>query len=238
MALGIQSMRTGETRVFDIPLQDLLNLQWMPGGRAIVGQGRDLKGQQGLFTINAEDGSVTALVILTSGNDVRRIYPALSPDGRQLFFRWAATGKAGISARDLATGTERTVMKQAPFALSLSPDGRWLALMERAPGGTSGRLSVMPSGGGPENTLAGSMSWASPVVGWSADSTYVFALTDGGRGQDLWRVPTDGSAPAKTGITVSGAVTRLSPHPDGRRLALSVGSRPTETRVLENIPSR
>ena len=54
--LVIQTMATGDVRVHQLALQNIQNAAWMPDGRALIAQGRDLDGRQGLHLVNAETG--------------------------------------------------------------------------------------------------------------------------------------------------------------------------------------
>ena len=51
---------------------------------------------------------------------------------------------------------------------------------------------------------------------------------------ELWRVLVDGGAAQKLDLALP-SVSRISVHPDGRRLAISAGSPKFEAWVMENL---
>ena len=66
---------------------------------------------------------------------------------------------------------------------------------------------------------------------WSADSRALLVVNEDFA---VWRVPTDGSPAQATGLMFPGNVTRISAHPDGRRLAISLQFTQNAVFVLEN----
>ena len=237
--LGIHTMATSQSRIFELALQNVQFPAWMPDGRAVLVQGRDLEGRQGLFTIDSETGAMTPLVAQSAAaKEIQRTHPTVSPDGRQIFFRWNESGtmaNAAVGVRDLATGTEQKLIEPHIPAFALSPDGRWLATLTRQGSEIVYSVSVLASTGGVARRVAPSFVATGQLIAWAADSRSVFVTKSGGRGQELWRVPVDGGAPVQTGVTWTGPVSRISAHPDGRRIALSTSRASAETRVLENI---
>ena len=226
--LAIQTISTGEVRPLTLAMQSIQNPAWLPDGRSLIVQGTDLQRRQGLFLVNIENGALTAIV--EKGDQ-----PALSPEGRRVFFRRTGDLPA-IVARDLGTGAEQEVSKQDVASFALSPDGRWIAATQD--NGPDSHLFVIPSSGGDHQPLASVASgWTrSFLVTWSHDSRFVIVVKNGEQGNEIWQVPLDGSAPRNTGISWAGETKRISAHPDGRRLALSTTRYASELWVLQNLP--
>jgi Tol biopolymer transport system component len=239
--LAIQTISTGAVDLRTIALQSMQNPAWLPDGRGVIVQGRDLEARQGLHLVTIETGAATPIANRDPANDIRREQPALSRDGRRVFFKWssaAATSEGGIGARDLASGAEELLTKEAIDRFALSPEGGWLAVT-RPVTMTSPNppVFVIPSTGGAPRPLAAAVSnWTiTNVVAWSADSRFVFVVKAGER-EEVWQIPTDGTEPRNTGLSWSGTIVRISAHPDGRRLALSTSGTSSETWVLRNLP--
>jgi Tol biopolymer transport system component len=209
-----------------------------------VVQGRGPDGQQGLHVVNVETGAVTTIVSRTAADDSRRSLAAPSPDGRRVFFRSAAAASAtdagGIGMLTLASGAAQNVASQAVRVFALSPDGQWLALTGSEP--RDGPIAIIPSAGGASRPMAPVLnSWSvlGPIA-WSSDGRFVFVVKfvvkSGVAVREVWQVPFDGTEPRDTGIRLPGDVSRISAHPDGRRLAISMEVASAETWVLQNIP--
>jgi Tol biopolymer transport system component len=195
----------------------------------VIVQGTDLQKQSGLFRVDIETGDATRI----SSHGSR---PTLSPDGREVYF----LVDRRIMARDLASGVERVVSSEQFTNYSLSHDGQWV-VASRQGGGAELHVFVLPAAGGDLRRIASfplGFTRGFPVpVAWAVDGRSVFATARGMGGAEIWRVPVDGSSPTNTGIVWSGALTRISVHPDGRRLALSTDQVSQETWVLQNLLS-
>ena len=239
--LVIQTMATGDVRVHQLALQNIQNPAWMPDGRALIAQGRDLDGRQGLHLVNAETGAVTTVAHRDPTNDIQRVSPAPSSDGRLVFFKWAspaAPAEGGIAVRDLNNSSEQRLSTQPSGTFALAPDGRSLALLTHSDNETCYycyRISTASASGGRAAPLSPANEWAGVAAAYSNDGDFLFAVKYGPRGQEVWRVPMDGSQPHSTGISVSGTIERISAHPDGRRLALSTLDASSEIWVIQNL---
>lgn len=120
-SLAVQSLSTGEVRTFPIDLTRFVHPAWTPDGRAIVVQGGGPGRGQGLFRVDLENGTltpmITGLVPGTGGDPAQRSSrhdPALSPDGKRVFYTVDA-GVKGVRARDIGSGpsSEQTIFGEA-----------------------------------------------------------------------------------------------------------------------------
>jgi len=247
----IQTISTGEVRT--LPGLEMLGtgrLAWMPDGRSVIVNGTDSEGEWGLFQVNIETGAFTnmrAAGQYPASSHPNPRAPAVSPDGRRVFFNPGPGGSGvsrGIVVRDLTSGAEQTVTTRAVGGFALSPDGRWLAAIGSSIDGPR-HVFVIPSSGGEPRPLAAVVSgWEilQPVA-WSHDGRFVLVVKVGtsvadSRALEIWQVPLDGTEPRNTGIrwSDSGAgITHISAHPDGRRLAISTALFSTKTWVLQNL---
>jgi len=264
--LGIRSTDTGDIRELRPALSYFQGLTWAPDGGSLVAAGGDLKGRDGVFRIDARTGHVTPLFLRIPGEDRLGGYEGLfvSPDGKRLYYR---TQNGTVHERDLSSESERVVVSGKPSAIgfthpngrleaiSVSPDGRWIAATrtEAFQGFeiTSASVVVMPVDGGESRTLLrvdqpmqimNSMPWTPDgraILVLKMGSFSKGGLVDGGT-NELWYVPVDGGTPRKLDIDVSrvlpGGLGRIRLHPDGRQLAFVSGHYPVqEVWVLENF---
>ena len=232
--VSIQTLATHTVQDISLKLNYASNLAWFPDGRALALQGRDARGRGGLFRLDLSTEAIEPLAF-----DADRL-GGISPDGRNLFYQRALT--PGVIRRDLVTGEEQVVFASPVTGLDLSWDGRWLAIRTGGPSSAGGAapppgIHIVPASGGDSRPLLQLQPSETPGLGrafsWSRDNKYVLFS----RGRELWRVAIDGGRPDKIG-TVSfdlGGGSRLSIHPDGRRLAVSGGSSQWQLWVMENL---
>ena len=180
----------------------------------------------------------------------------LSTDARTMFYRRpieSATNEFAIVARDLATGTEREVIRRPNIgSVNRSPDGHWLALTIDPAKTTPASIVLVPLLGGEPVELwraEGTQSIGSAQMlalgagSWAIDSQSLIARRMLGPDQpELWWLSIDGRRMRKleelTGLVPAG----LRVHPDGKRVLFGArvaggGSspKPTEVWVWENL---
>jgi Tol biopolymer transport system component len=242
--LLLRDMATGRIRELRPKLQYFAFPHWSSDGSSILTGGTDLKGRNGLYRINAQNGDAVLVSPREALGDQAR------NDGTRVYYR---TGRT-IVARDLTTGREQQLPQipedqQVSLSFSLSPDGRSIArITESAAGPRTRSLVVMPIDGGDARTLLrvkvpeDIFGAEARVPAWTPDGRALLvakSLDAEFRQTELWLVPIDGSAPRRLAIEGD----RLDPtggfrlSPDGRRLAYVGQSGPpgNEIRALENI---
>ncbi len=234
--LRIRSLETGNDREFSTPFSSIHHPRWLPDGRFVLITGSDDRGG-GVYKIDTQTWEMTLLFRDTPAGE-------LTPDGRYFFYalREKENNLCKVLVRDIEKGRDRELYRgpwAERFTISLSPDGKWLAFLNR----TNPRfLRVIPAGGGEARDLyrfelVG--DWNIPT-GWTADGKYILFSKplgpDGVNDQwDLWRVAADGGEAQRLGLGMR--CDDPSVHPDGSRIAFTSGGRASidEVWVLENF---
>ena len=256
--IAIRSVETGQVR----ELRPALNLyppvaRWAVDGRSLLSHGRDNKGRQGLFRIDAESGAVSTIALSTDEGELRS--PMESPDGRTIYYMRGYVGQPqkefGVVERDVASGTEREVVRGrgilAPaFAPLLSPDGQSIVVFRDDPATRSTALLIAPAHGGQTKELihvdaprrVGFQSWTPDgraILVTIGDVVQGVFPSSPGAATEVWWVPLDGSERRKLDVHVAG-MTSFSVHPDGRQVAygLMEPAKDDEVWVLENFLPR
>jgi Tol biopolymer transport system component len=243
--LCIKSLETGMEREIFPDLDRFSFPCWSPDGHSVIVM--DLNKGGGYYQIDTQTGNVSP--VLQSDDKIDLYPPERSHDGKNIFYvrRDKKAKIYQIFVRDFASGTEKEIYRSNdPIKISLSPDGRWLALVanffmsEKKP-----CLNVIPTAGGEPRELyrfeegIDFMEAGAPIT-WTADGKYIlFAMKpskkDDAKGE-LYRIPAKGGDLEKLGLEISGFILNLSAHPDGRRIAFSSSEQSmAEIWVMENF---
>lgn len=212
---------------------------WTPDGQALL-LNTTGTGEPVLRRVDIRTGSVRP-VLEPSGQGV-----ATTPDGRVVYVRDVPNRPelvSGVFVHDLTTGRERRIadVPDETRKLSVSPDGRRIALVTGGDESQASRLLVLRIEGGEarevwraEYPLHLERNASRPP--WTPDGRYVLVVR--GSWEDgehvVLAVPVDGGEPI-TVMDFPDARPHLSLHPDGRRLAYSAGERRTELWVLDDL---
>jgi len=235
--LCIHSLGTGEERELFPKLESIKVPRWSPDCSSIVVGGRDYNSNDniwGIYQIDTQTGAVTLLVPPPEDGELN-IHEWL-PDGKALFYG-RSDSKANIYRvfiRNLEGGTEKELYRADGhrFRLSCSPDGKWLAFINRQEKGT---LRIMPVAGGETRELYRCKQGNLVTLKWTPDGKYVLFVMSEKDKNSLWRIPLEGGEPQKLGLEMEN-ILDLSIHPDGRHIAFhAIKSRPAEIWAMENF---
>lgn len=223
---------------------------WRADGRTLYEYANGPDGKAGLFSIDTQNGEARKMV---DGN-VKDA--ALSPDGNTLYKQGGPESRSIVS-RNLSSGEERVLYTRPRpqdllnLRLSLSPDGRMLAMqLWDVPAGFES-LAVMPVSGGEARVLLQIHQpgmFGAGAITWSADSRYVYAAPSSGLfnfglgyndQSEILRVPLDGGPTVAAGAAIEGTVRHLTLSRDGRQALYQTHRSTGETWSLENfLPPR
>jgi len=211
----VRTVATGSERVFSGSLLDLRQgLRWMPDSKSLLVIAKDPPAGAVFSLLDAATGSLRPIARST----LTMPSLAVPPDGRS--FLVASVGV--IRAYDVATGDAREVYKSPPGwilrNLTISRDGSTLAFSERTV------IYTLPaSGGEPREVARMTEAITREGLAWTPDGRYLlFARSASQTQAELMRVPAEGGAPESTGLSGRG-LSLLSVHPDGSRLAYTLG---------------
>jgi Tol biopolymer transport system component len=231
-------METGQLRELKPKLGYFGDASWSPDGRELLTVGRDVKGRsQGLYRIDVKTGDVALVAARPPGASG----PQWGHDGKHVVYRRAAS----IVERDLASGTEREVVRiptSGVGGFGLSPDGRTVAF-DATDASRIESLYVTPIAGGtprelfhPEVTNVQIGYWD-----WTSDGRAI-AMVLRGRDSDfreLWIVDVESGRSRKLDVDISRWIIEDGFHVDraGKQIAFvaNAGAAGLEIRALENF---
>jgi Tol biopolymer transport system component len=242
--LVIHSAETGEfVRELRPPLtlnQGVPWPKWAPDSKSIAVPATDANGRQGIFRVDAQTGEASPLALSERGENVRG--PAFSPDGKKFFYLRILAGAQPVQQRlrvlierDLASGSEKEIMRGNLFVMLLSPDGKYFTTVRTDADG-SAVLLVPINGGQPIELMRVKSPETLWVETWAPDSRSVFIGKLPEPIETYFRVSIDGTGSHPVHLDQNMGLG-VSLHPDGRRIAYSVESEQTKTEiwVLQNF---
>ena len=217
----VRTAATGSERVFSGTLLDLRpGLRWMPDSKSLLVIAKDPPAGAVFSLLDAATGSLRPIArsTLTSAS------LAVPPDGRSFL----VAGSGVIRAYDVATGESRDVFTSPPGwilrNLTVSRDGSTLAFSVSHPALDRTVIYTLPAAGGePREVTRMKEAVTREGLAWTPDGRYLlFARSASPTQAELMRIPAEGGAPESTGLSGRG-LSLLSIHPDGSRLAYSLG---------------
>lgn len=232
--IGVRAAAGGPVReVVPYPNFELpWSLCWGHDSNSFLITGRDIKGREGIFRVDASTGN-SSLLFANKARDVME-----SAEGKEMFYLIRDGSQVvEIVKRTVATGAE-TVLLKGRYGLfpSISPDGRFLAVMERQRNQPQTFWLVPTNGDKPRALFAGMEPRGTAFGAWTPDGKAVLVnrLAEQKVVQQ-WRVPLDGGKPELRAEKLP--LTGLLTHPDGRRVVTQVAlpQKPVEVWVLENF---
>lgn len=246
--LAIRSEATGDVREVRPDLAYFNFPHWAPDGRSLAVDGRDPKGRRGIYRVDAQTGAVTPLVQPPSELDDGWFLPLWLPDGNRIVFLQndSARKETVIVERDLGSGHEREVLRKETIgqrSISLSPDGRHLALTAADRVSKTSSLVVVPLESGPPRELLRvplpqRLAWTS----WSPDAAAVLfaklSVPGTDDGNEVWMIPSTGGQSKKLDFGLD-RIRGLRVRPNTNQVVFfRLTDTPVELWIMENLSAR
>jgi Tol biopolymer transport system component len=208
--------------------------KWSPDGRAFLLGGTSDKGQFGLHIADAQTGGLTAT--LPNG-----YWGFWSPDGRSIFYARndPATKSRPLVVRDLKSGEDRVLVPGfVGMGAAVSPDGSRIAFSSLS--GESYGSSTLQVMSLKDSQLHEIFKLNSPedfgTLTWSPDGARLYFVRRNFKKSkfEVWQIPVQGGEPQAVGVSTT-AISPISLHPDGKRMAFGAGQNKAEVWVMENF---
>lgn len=249
-SLLIKSLETGQYREL-VPKANInvrFCLAWAADGRSVFAINTvsiESLVEYRIIKVDAENGEVTSVVSAAPGIVIRQFDP--SSDGRSLYYvreNWAKNAterdSAEIVSRELPSGAEtilHTATRDSRLRMRVSPDGKWLALVEH---GTRRVISVLPAAGGvPKEIYADRDGLSgSSALAFSSGGDYIYFARPLPNSKDrfgLWRIAIAGGQAQPLGVEMPTNPNSLTVHPNGRQLAYVTRNNSMEVWAMDNI---
>jgi Tol biopolymer transport system component len=244
--LCIHNFETGEERELFPKLNSIGRLKWSPDGRSILVTGNDYEGRPGLYIVDVQTGNVK---LVTQGEPGAIIStPAWSPDGKWVYFYhgfpYVIKKEKFIFAQNIETGEKKVIYHRPEGvhdmrSLTISPDGKQLALVMRDASQGVIIATIPISGGEPRVLLKAPVSEYIGACAWTPDGRKIIyskrePTTAPGPNFDLWLMSLEGGEPVKLGLTIS-LLSELRIHPDGQHIVFTSSKLVGEIWVMENF---
>lgn len=223
-------------RELQVPLTYAELPRWTPDGKALVVYGWDLKGNLGIFRIDAQTGTTSAVAY----GDMHG--PQMLADGKTIVATLYGEPPS-IVAVDGAAGTSMPLLERADLSVpALSPDGRFVAFRTSDRATRSSAVMLLDVTSRQVRELARlqqPQAFAGQGVSWTADGRALIARrTAPGGPADFVLIPVAGGEPRTLEIPNAATNSPVRPHPDHARIAYTSGQSQWEIWVLENfLPS-
>ncbi len=238
--LVVRAVTGDETREIPLNIRSVRLLRWAPENKAVFIVARGDDPNAALFRVDLTTGRVEEVLAKQEWDLVRSDF---SPDGRTLYLlRGEFPGDTRIIAREMSSGEETEIAVVGWVgSLSVSPDGRTLAIIEVDRSANVSRLLTIPATGGePRELYTADNIWAFEILAglpWSPDGRYVLTIQRGATHGVLLKVPTTGGEPEEIGeLPFSIDWRHIRVHPDGTRIAFNAGDSKGEVWMIQNIP--
>ncbi|HUF67108.1 MAG TPA: hypothetical protein VMM79_00555, partial [Longimicrobiales bacterium] len=226
--------------LFDIEIRRGM-IRWTPDGRSVLLSAIDGHGRDGIYRIDLTSGELS-LVRRFAEDETDRSF-SISRDGRRIYFARVRTvdgalvrGQADIVEHDLETGRERAIQPvRDRGAVVPSPDGAWLAWIERRAPDRPSTIQLFPAEGGRPRVLhRGEPAERYLPLGWTPDGQWLLFYTGPpGSPYEVWRVSRAGGDAERVAELPATDAAGVVLHPDGRTIAYMAGQRRGEIWALD-----
>jgi len=242
--IHIRNLETGQERTLDPNLPPFNSLRWSPDGESLLVSDFDRKSPQAIYRIDVRTAERVAL-LRSESSDLVLGGAQLSSDQSTLFYtrhdhpskktQVIARDARDSRPRDLESGYEKQLLvdEMRTLNLTLSPDGRRLALAFQPRGFGLRILTIPVEGGEPKELLKTEARGMRPAIEWTPDGESLLFWKRGREGNKLWLIPADGGQARQ--LCDLDLRRTLDVHPDGKRIVFDDSDTRHELWVMENF---
>jgi Tol biopolymer transport system component len=233
-AVLLYSLDQKVSRELPVRLAHIERLAWAPDSSRLLLAGSDRRARSGLFEFELKSQE-TQPAVLAPGGDFRGLEGTYSASGKEVIY--ARPAPPALVSLTLADRAERVLYQPSSnAALSLpavSPEGGRLAFVETNTAGGPVHILLLDIASRQTSKLLSLPSGRFTDLNWMPGGESLLVGTEGSQGAQLWKVseagdsmqPAPSPAKRRPGISV---------HPDGRRVALTIGETEEQILVLEH----
>ncbi len=227
VVISIRSLDTGEERELSPAVGGFYLIKWSPDGQSFLLGG-------GLCIVDAQTGKITAMV-------PNGYWGSWSPDGKTIFYAKndVSTKSRPLVARDLKSGEDKVLVSGfVGFGAAVSPDGGQIAFTSIS--GENYVFSTLYVLSLKEDKRREIFKLKNPEdfgpIAWSPDGSRLLFVRRNFKENkfEIWQIPVEGGQPQNLRLSTT-AVSPISIHPDGKRIAYSFGQPKAEIWVMENF---
>lgn len=232
--ISIRSLETGEVRELSPSMKSFYLVKWSPDGRSLLLVGMNDKSQFGLHIVDAQTGNLTATVL-------DGYWGSWSPDGKAIYYAKNddSTKSRPLVIRDLKSGEDKVLFQgYVGLCVAVSPDGGQVAFS--AISGEDYGLLTLHILSLKEGTSRDIFRLNNPedfgAIAWSpAGGRLMFVRRNFKKNKyEVWQIPVKGGEPQAVGLSTT-AISPISMHPDGKRIAFGAGQHKAEMWMMENF---
>jgi eukaryotic-like serine/threonine-protein kinase len=194
-------------------------------GRTVVFSS-DRNGGRNIWSMGIDGSSPRQL---TKGN--ADVFPKLTPDGKWLIYSSGA-GKLRVWKQPLDGGAPQPLIDRVTSHPTISPDGKWIAmvLFDEAPGRFE--IAYMPIEGGDPTKLSYQTDAA---YGWSPDSKAILYVDNQNGVSNLMSQTLDGRPPKQITNFTEGTIFNFAWSADGKQLFLARGEVNSDVVLINSV---
>jgi Tol biopolymer transport system component len=230
----LYSLERKVSRELPVHLAHVERLAWSPDSSRLLLAGSDRRARSGLFEFDLENQE-TQLAVLAPRGDFRGLEGTYSASGKEVIY--ARPAPPALISLNLADRAEQVLYQPSSNVTlsspAVSPEGARLAFVEMDAAGGAGQILLLQVASRQASKLLALPGGRFTGLAWMPGGDSLLVGTEGSQGAQLWKVSAVGDSmqpapsPAKRqpGISV---------HPDGRRVALTIGETEEKILVLEH----
>ena len=171
-------------------------------------------------------------VQLTRGGE--ETWPQVSPDGKTVVYQSFGTAPSTMWKVPFEGGEPAQISQDASFSPSISPDGKFLAVLRNRQSPPSFFMAIIPFGGGPPvKELDLPSLWVRPA--WSPDGRGLISGDYRAGAGNLWLLPLAGGSPTQLTNFTSEQIYSFAWSRDGKQLAVAWGASSSDIVLISNF---